>query len=533
LPLLLGIIGLLWQANRKQRGVQQFWVVFFLFFMMGIAIVLYLNQTPIQPRERDYAYAGSFYAFAIWVGMGVAGLAELLKRLKLKDVPAAAVATVIGILIPIQMAGQTWDDHDRSGRTVCRDFGQNYLNSTQESGHPILFCNGDNDTFPLWYNVEVEGVRTDVRPCNLSYLQTDWYIDQMKRPAYKSPSLPIDFKRVEYVEGTNEIVYVRPELMKSLDSLYIKAKANPELQKNLYEQFGENPYELKNILKHWVRSTNERLHVIPTDSIVIKVDKEAVRRSGMMMPGDSIPDYMHISLKGKRALYKSELMVLDMLANTNWERPMYIAITVGQDSQIKMDNHLILEGLAYRYTPFESKKLIDTKRMYDNLMHKFRFGGIDKKGIYIEDNVMRMCYTHRRIFSQLAEQLIKEGQKEKALEVLDYCEKMVPAFNVPYDYENYASHMAESYYQLGKAEHGDQILDALANKAVEYATWYLSLSDSKLYNSGWQLERNLQLLTEYVRLMKLYKSSLYDNYNLRLEQIYDAYSIRVGANTKK
>ncbi|KAA6304589.1 hypothetical protein EZS27_043763, partial [termite gut metagenome] len=178
--------------------------VFFLFFMTGVAVVLYLNQTPSQPRERDYAYAASFYAFAIWIGMGVVGITRLLQHYcKMKELPAALVS-LISLFVPVQMAGQTWDDHNRSGRYVCRDFGQNYLMSTQESGNPIIFTNGDNDTFPLWYNQETEGFRPDVRTCNLSYLQTDWYIDQMKRPAYDSPSVPITWERAEYTEGVNE-----------------------------------------------------------------------------------------------------------------------------------------------------------------------------------------------------------------------------------------------------------------------------------------------------------------------------------------
>ena len=295
LPLLLGLIGLFWQAYHSQRGIQQFWVVFFLFFMTGIAIVLYLNQTPAQPRERDYAYAGSFYAFAIWVGMGVAGIIRMLRDYcKMKEVPAAALASVLCLLVPIQMAGQTWDDHDRSGRFVARDFGQNYLMTLQEEGNPIIFTNGDNDTFPLWYNQETEGFRTDARTCNLSYLQTDWYIDQMKRPAYDSPSLPITWDRVEYVEGQNEYIPIRPEVKKNIDQMYAQADSalengNPEAMNELKEQFGENPYELKNILKYWVRSDKEGLRVIPTDSIVMKIDKEAVRRSGMKIP-EFIPD---------------------------------------------------------------------------------------------------------------------------------------------------------------------------------------------------------------------------------------------------
>ena len=544
LPLLLGIIGLLWQAYRGPKGVQQFWVVFFLFFMTGIAIVLYLNQTPGQPRERDYAYAGSFYAFAIWVGMGVAGIIQLLREYaKMKEAPAAILTSVVCLLVPVQMASQTWDDHDRSGRYVARDFGQNYLMSLQESGNPIIFTNGDNDTFPLWYNQETEGFRTDARTCNLSYLQTDWYIDQMKRPAYDSPSLPITWARVEYVEGTNEYVPIRPEIKQQLDAMYAQAKnsGNPEALQNIRNEFGEDPYELKNILKYWIRSDKEGLHIVPTDSIVVKIDKEAVRRSGMMIPealGDSIPDHMTILLrddngKPKRALYKSDLMMLEMLANANWERPMYMAITVGRENQLGMEKHFIQEGLASRFTPFDTQKLgatIDSEKMYDNLMNKFKFGGIDKPGIYIDENVMRMCYTHRRIFSQLIEQLMKEGKKDKALAALEYVEKMVPAYNVPYDWLNGAAQMAEAYYQLGQTEKADKIMAAMANKAVEYLTWYLSMNDSHFLTSAYEFEFHLQMLSGEVRTMEKYKSKLTENYANKLDELYGMYVTRMKAN---
>ena len=560
LPLLLGIIGLLWQAYRGQKGVQQFWVVFFLFFMTGIAIVLYLNQTPSQPRERDYAYAGSFYAFAIWIGMGVAGLVQLLNHLlnrkktetldetalaegadadnapELKpSLVCAVVVSLVCLLVPIQMASQTWDDHDRSDRYVARDFGQNYLMSLQEAGAPIIFTNGDNDTFPLWYNQETEGFRTDTRTCNLSYLQTDWYIDQMKRPAYDSPSLPITWERMEYVEGTNEYVPVRPEYKKSIDALYAEAEkqvlaGNKEAMVNVQKEFGENPYELKNILKHWVRSENEELKVIPTDSIVIKVDKEAVRRSGMMIPGDSIPDYMHISLKGRRALYKKDLMMLEMLAEANWERPIYIAVSVGREEQLGMENHFIQEGLAYRFTPFDSKQTgvtIDSEKMYDNLMNKFKFGGIDKPGIYIDENAMRMCYSHRRIFSQLVGQLIKEGKKDKAKAALDYAEKMIPAVNVPYDWQNGAVQMAEAYYQLGEMAKADQMMKELADKSVEYMTWYLSLDEHRFILSAQEFEYHWALLDREVKIMKQYKSTQAEAYDAKVEELYNLYVGRI------
>ena len=596
LPLLLGLIGLFWQAYRSQRGIQQFWVVFFLFFMTGIAIVLYLNQTPAQPRERDYAYAGSFYAFSIWIGMGVAGLIQWCSRLKpqkrlidgateeeaekirktleakratfitkeeeeeLEDklaslyetyIPFNPTPTVAGLvsllclLVPIQMAGQTWDDHDRSGRYVARDFGQNYLMTLQEKGNPIIYTNGDNDTFPLWYNQEVEGFRTDARTCNLSYLQTDWYIDQMKRPAYDSPSLPITWERAEYVEGQNEYIPIRPEVRKHIDEMYAQAEnalkgGNPEAMNELKNQFGENPYELKNILKYWVRSDKEGLRVIPTDSIVVKIDKEAVRRSGMKIPaalGDSIPDYMTISLKDsngkpKRALYKSELMMLEMLANANWERPIYMAITVGVDNQLGMNKHFIQEGLAYRFTPFDTDKLgvkIDSEKMYDNLMNKFKFGGIDKPGIYIDENLMRMCYTHRRIFSQLVSQLVKEGEKEKALKALDYAEKKIPAYNVPYDWANGAFQMAEAYYQLGQKEKADKIMDELANKSLEYMIWYLSMSDAQLAIAGENFVYNASLLDAYIRLLQKYDSQeLAKHYSVQFDTLYKEYVKRMG-----
>ena len=536
LPLLLGIIGLLWQAYRGQKGIQQFWVVFFLFFMTGIAIVLYLNQTPSQPRERDYAYAGSFYAFAIWIGMGVAGIIRLLQHYaKMKELPAAAIVSVACLFVPIQMASQTWDDHDRSGRYVARDFGQNYLMSLQETGNPIIYTNGDNDTFPLWYNQETEGFRTDARTCNLSYLQTDWYIDQMKRPAYDSPSLPITWDRMEYVEGTNEYVPVRPEYKKSIDALYAEAEkqalsGNTEALINVKKEFGDNPYELKNILKYWIRSKNEDLKVIPTDSIVMKVDKEAVRRSGMMIPGDSIPDYMHISLKGKRALYKSELMMLEMLAEANWERPIYIAVSVGPENQLNMGNHFIQEGLTYRFTPFDTDKLgvkIDSEKMYDNLMNKFKFGGIDKPGIYIDENTMRMCHSHRRIFSQLVQQLIREGKKDKAKAALDYAEKMIPAFNVPYDWQNGAVQMAEAYYQLGDSAKADEMMKALANKAVEYLTWYLSMDDSRFVISTREFEYHWAVLDAEVKIMKKYNSKLAEIYEPKVEELYNLYVERL------
>lgn len=560
LPLLLGLIGLFWQAYKVRRittpdgeeieepvGIQQFWVVFFLFFMTGLAIVLYLNQTPMQPRERDYAYAGSFYAFAIWIGMGVAGIAQWLQG-KIGEKPAAILATAVCLLVPIQMVSQTWDDHDRSNRYVARDFGQNYLSTVQEEGNPIIFTNGDNDTFPLWYNQETEGFRTDVRVCNLSYLQTDWYIDQMKRQAYDSPAVPINWSRLEYVQGHNEGVAVRPEVMETITNFY---KQKPE---EAAKEFGDNPYELKNILKYWVRSPKEGLQMIPTDSIVIKLDKEAIKRSGMMIPDSlhgEIPDYMSISLKGKRMLYKSELMMLEMLANTNWERPLYMAITVGSDNHLNLGNNFMQEGLAYRITPFNTAKLnarIDSEKMYDNLMNKFKFGGINNPDIYIDETVMRMCQTHRRMFIQLATQLIKEGKKDKALKALDYCQEMIPSTAVPHDYIMSSSkEMADDYLALGEKEKGEAILNDLANKAVEYITWYLSLDDQRLQGSYEDCLRNFYILDEINKSLaranaaggvqgtgeQQQQSDMAVHYAEKFEQLYEIFNKRVGGGASR
>lgn len=478
LPLLLGLIGLFWQAYRGQRGIRQFWVVFFLFFMTGLAIVLYLNQTPMQPRERDYAYAGSFYAFAIWCGIGVAAIIDLLKKyLKLNGTAVAAVVSILCLLVPIQMASQTWDDHDRSGRYVCRDFGQNYLMSMQDKGSPIIFTNGDNDTFPLWYNQEVEGVRTEARVCNLSYLATDWYIDQMCRDAYDSPAVPITWPRLDYCSGTNEYVEVRPEAKNQILELY---KTNPNEAK---VAFGDNPFELKNIMKHWVRSKDEDFHFIPTDTLYVTIDKEAVKKSGMMMAADSIPDRMVISLKGKNALYKNDLMMLEILAQCNWTRPIYVATTVGAENYMNLGDNFVQEGLANRITPFTTNvagaKNFDTERVYTNMMTRFKYGGLEKKGIYLDETVMRMCYTHRRLFAQLALHLIAEGKLDKAKKTLAYAEKVIPSYNVPMNYLSGGLDIAKAYAHLGNKAKATETLKAIFDNSHQYMKWYNSLTGSR------------------------------------------------------
>ena len=527
LPLLLGLIGLFWQAWRGQRGIRQFWVVFFLFFMTGLAIVLYLNQTPQQPRERDYAYAGSFYAYAIWCGLGVLALYDMLKKkLKTNDVALASVLGVACLLVPVQMASQTWDDHDRSGRYTCRDFGQNYLMTLQDKGYPIIFTNGDNDTFPLWYNQETEGFRTDARVCNLSYLQTDWYIDQMKRPAYDSPSVPITWPRLDFCSGTNDYVQVDPSLKQQIMDFY---KEHPAEAK---EQFGENPFELKNVLNNWVRTKNKEMHVIPTDTLYLTIDKEAVKKSGMMMASDTIPDRMVISLAGKRALYKNDLMMLEMLAQCNWTRPLYVAATVGSDNYMNLVDNFVQEGLAYRITPFTTNKPgaknFDTEKTYNNVMNRYKFGGLDKKGLYIDETIMRMCYTHRNLFAQLALALIREGKNDKALKVLRKAEKSIPEYNVPNTFVSGSADLARAYALIGCKADAARILRQVWNNAKQYADYYVSQEGSRFDMCQTDVMRQLYYMQGISDIAQLVDAKMANEWLKTANAIYAVYQAKGG-----
>ena len=404
MPLFLGLLGILWQWRRGREGRQQLLVVTLLFVMTGLAIVVYLNQTPLQPRERDYAYAGSFYAFAIWIGLGVAFVVDFMQRVFKDSTVLSVVLSCLGcLLIPLQMASQTWDDHDRSGRYACRDFGVNYLESMQREGHPVILTSGDNDTFPLWYNHEVEGVRTDTRDCNLEYLQTDWYIDQMKRPAYNSPALPISMSHDDYKEGRLEYVPVN------------------------------------------------------TDSLTI---------------GHTI-----ISLKGKQGLYKNELMVLEMLSQANWQRPIYTSVNSGPSNLPFLRDHLVLEGLAYRVSPTATDQQVDVERLYENIMHRFRYGGLNTKGIYVDEDVKRMANTHQLIMGVLIDSLLQQGDVNRALSVCHKWQQELPNENVPYTES--ALSMARCYYLAHQPALGDEIVRNLLHRAAEWLYWIETIKSSR------------------------------------------------------
>jgi len=526
LPLLLGVIGLFWQAWRGKKGIRQFWVVFFLFFMTGLAIVIYLNQVPGQPRERDYAYAGSFYAFAIWCGMGVAAVIDLLKRRFNIDNPVvAALIALLCLFVPIQMASQNWDDHDRSGRYTCTDYGQNYLASMQDKGNPVIFTNGDNDTFPLWYNQEMEGVRTDARVCNLSYLQTDWYIDQMRRPAYDSPSLPINWNRYEFSGAANELVYVK-DMKKELAEYY---REHPQEAR---KEFGDDPFELRNILKYWVRSTDSDYHFIPTDSLYVTIDKDAVRRSGMTLLSDSIPDKMYISLKGHRMITRSNLMMLELIASCNWTRPLYIAQTVGSSNYIDIDSHLLQEGLALRITPFDTAELgdYDAEKTYDRVMNHFKWGNVSQPGLNIDETVMRMCITHRLLMLRLSMALINKNDTKRAKEVLLKMEKELPSYNVPVTYMTGGAEIARAWVACGDKKQARKYLDMAVRDSEQFVRFYLSLSDSKFNFSSESCVRHIYYLNQMAETAMDIDTKMAEQLTRRVDNYYQVYSERVGGD---
>ena len=664
LPLILGLIGLFWQMlGRGQKGIKQFWVVFFLFFMTGLAIVLYLNQTPSQPRERDYAYAGSFYAYAIWCGMGVAAIITLIREKgKVKsEKSAAAIAwgvSLLCLLVPIQMASQNWDDHDRSGRYTCRDFGQNYLMSLQQEGKPIIFTNGDNDTFPLWYNQDTEGVRTDVRVCNLSYLQTDWYTDQMLRPAYKSDPVPITLSRLEYT-NMGDYVTVDPWFKEGIEMFYDLCaldSANQVVQKNfnipLSEArtlFGEDPFELNHVIDHWVRDQRDpelkekqgtvlkfmttwlydiseyyrlirqctedkemglsyitnafgvpyneivdlfsapgdsvhqaaalykflkrapedadrrqkqlkvlgafgeyprfqqnyeesKMRVIPTDVVYMNVDKEAVKASGMSYTEEEIPDRIALNINTPYyALGRAQLMMLEMLRNSNWKRPLYVAMTVGEDNLMGLGEYFVQEGLAYRITPFKNERAIDTEKTYENVMKYFKFGGLTQKDLYLDETVMRMCYTHRNLLSQLAVKLIQEAQmaddeavtadkQQKAKKVLELAERQLPAYNVPHDYLSGSFDIAQAYYLLNEDQKAISILDELWKKSTQYMRFNLSLGRERIKIQERSCKIHLSIMNSIAELMMHIDQKKAEGYAKQLNTIFQQYDNLTKSN---
>ncbi|MDE7160813.1 MAG: DUF2723 domain-containing protein [Muribaculaceae bacterium] len=514
LPLILGLLGLVWQSFEGRRGIEQFWVVFFLFFMTGVAIVLYLNQTPGQPRERDYAFAGSFYAFAIWIGLGVAALWKLLERTRLKSEYCAAIAALLGLCVPLQMVSQTWDDHDRSGRYAARDYAVNYLESLEPNA--IVFCNGDNDTFPLWYAQEVEGVRPDVKIINLSYLNSDWYANQQRMQSYDAPPVAFTAKPENYAYGNADVTLLGKEtapadLLQSLKAIYSGAGKTQDMP---YASF-------------------------PSGTVTIPVDRAKVIERGLVAPSDTaaIVDQIVINLaqapayRQKGYISLGELLMLDIIATNaanGWERPIYWASTVGNEYHLGLTPYLRSTGMTHQLVPTVQQDMATRPdRAYDVITKKYRWGGADvapEKAPYFDETVRRMLVTVRTSMVDLASQLVYEGdllrgqgktaeaRKEyaKALEVLRLMEKKLPDSSAPYTL-SVALTAAQIYCELGskdmlgKPELTKRGLDMLLGLMDRYGA-YVAYNRSMAFSFGNpSLTYESQLIPyQYYRMIELY-----------------------------
>jgi hypothetical protein len=375
----------------------------------------------------------------------------------------------------------------------------------------------------------VEGVRTDARVCNLSYLNTDWYIDQMRRPAYDSPALPIDWPRLDYVTGTNDAISVVPSYKQEVLDF---CRTNPE---DARKTFGDekNPFELKNVMKYWVLNPDRDMRVIPSDTLYVTIDKEAVKKSGMMMAADSIPDRMVISLVGKSVLYKSDLMMLELIANSNWVRPIYVAITVGESNFMNLGDNFIQEGLVNRISPFNTKaegaRNFDTEKTYYNVMNRFKWGGLKKKGIYLDETVTRMCWTHRHLMTMLASELILEGKDDKALKVLQKAETEIPEYNVPLTLKGGGFQMAHCYIALGKNKRAFQILDGLWKECSQYMRYYLSLSNNRFLQAQSDCLLYMSYMTNILKLAEDVNPKWVDSHRKELEIQAGMYESRGGS----
>ncbi len=462
LPLILGILGMIYMLRKGKKGKQSFLVVMLFFIFTGVAIVVYLNQPPYQPRERDYAYAASFYAFSIWIGFAVLALFEAFKALKNRSV-AAVVATVISLFAaPVLMASQNWDDHDRSGRYTAIDFAENYLNSCKPNA--ILFTNGDNDTFPLWYAQEVEGIRTDVRVINLSYLGTDWYINQHQRKAYEAEPTPFSLKYEQYMPGKRDIVIVQERTKKSLDVKDVmKFVASDDKRTKVQSMTGD--YD----------------DVIPTKTLYLNIDSANIMKQKVVELKDTalIVDKMSWPVMGNY-VYKNQLMVLDLIAHNNWKRPVYFAITVGSSGYYNLKPYFQFEGMAYRLVPIKTTAKsplevghINTDILYDNIMNKFKWGRITNSDVYLDENNLRMFSHIKNNFSRLAEKLVDEGKKDSAIAVLDKCAEVIPESKVPPTYMNI--YLAQTYYRAGATEKANALIQSLADDVADKLNYFITL----------------------------------------------------------
>jgi hypothetical protein len=477
LPLLLGLLGLYFHYKKDSKN---FWVVMVLFFMTGLAIVLYLNQKPLEPRERDYSYVGSYYAFSIWIGLGVLALLNWTSK-KMKGIPSKIIVMLVCLLlVPGLMANQNWDDHDRSRRYTCTDSAYDYLNSCAPNA--VIFTMGDNDTFPLWCAQEVLGIRTDVRVVNLSYLSGDWYIDQMKRKVYDSEALHFSMSNDKYRTGNRDALYV------------IDRRGKYEDLKDVMDFVASD-----NPLTKTLPNTTEKIDYIPANKLSLKVDANKVLMNKTVTPrfADSIVPEMRWDLGKRRAIYKNDMMVLDFIANNNWNRPVYFAITVPDENYLGLEKYFRLDGLAYRIIPVAASNRdgqygsIDTQILYDNLMNKFKWGNVADRRVYIDENNVRMLSNFRNNFARLSAALINENQVDKAIKALDKCFEVMPIDQIPLNY--WAVPLIEQYYRAKQITKANDLTNQLFDNMNEEAQFYAQLGSR--FAGGIDQEKRMCLYT--------------------------------------
>lgn len=506
LPLILGILGLIFHVQRHRPGA---WVVACFFFLTGLAIVIYLNQQPYQPRERDYAYTGSFYAFAIWIGFGVLFIYEQLSK-KAGTMGLAMGSTAIGLVVPFIMAKEGWNDHDRSLRTMSRDCAINYLQSCAPNA--ILFTNGDNDTFPLWYAQEVEGVRTDVRVVNLSLLQTDWYIKQMRRAAYESAPVPFTIPEAKLEAEKMSYVILSPQ-----------SPAPASLKKAFESVLSDDPNTKYD-------NNGELIDILPSKNLYVDVDSLQVMKNKVISVKDTGRLVKRISweLGGRSYITKNDVMVLDLIANNTWERPIYFAVTTGDDAYVGLKKYFQLEGLAYRFVPIKQTEeeeaqggRVNTDAMYDNVVNKFLWGGMDKKGVNLDENCVRMTGNLRMQMGILSAALLNEGKKDKAKKVLDLCLEKMPDENIPFDATLLAIVMG--YYEVGDITKANQLASKLFEIYEGDLRIYNSLKSNRRIAYGRDVQQAQEILRRITGMAQQYRQdSLYKDFLNRLSGFLSA-----------
>lgn len=503
LPFLLGLFGLYYQYKKNSKDA---WVVTLFFLLTGIAIVIYTNHKPFEPRERDYAFVGSFYAYAIWIGLGAFGLWDTL-RTKLS--PAVASYLVVGatlIAVPLKMAAENWDDHDRSNRYTARDIAKAYLDSCAPNA--ILFTNGDNDTFPLWYVQEVEGYRTDVRVVNLSLLNTDWYIDQQRRKAYDGDAVPFSFNWNQYVQGTRDVLYYR--------DMGVKGRWDAK-------DFVEFTKRDDDMVK-FQAGGGKTLPMYPQKKLRIDIDKDAVIANGVVAEADSasIVDYIDWNWQSN-VITKRDLMVIDLIANNDWTRPIYFSITVGNSPKafFWLTDYFRLEGMAYRFVPqFHQGSgngidygRVDTDIMYENLLHNFSYGNMEDPEVYLDETNRRLSYNLRTIYGRLANELILEGDKERAIEVLDYAMEIMPAEKFGYNYFIFS--LIESYYRAGAMDKARMYTDEFATQLDAEMAFYAAMDRSDRKRANQEIRTNTQFYQMLGQFVQRYDNGNIQEFNNR------------------